>query len=154
VKRLSSKWPQSENLKIDDDQIRIEHALYGFEVHYGTQAPFEFENREHAECLAEALRNHPRQNIRTKEILGWRLPITPAGSKKLLELLARLKKSLNDTTDQIASEEEALNELVFRMYGLNKGEQKVIDDFLLRYSSHSKAETEEPESELPDNAVE
>ena len=56
-----------------------ERALYGFEAHYGCQAPFEFEDREHAECLAEALRNQKHQNIRSKDVLSWRLPVAVAG---------------------------------------------------------------------------
>jgi len=116
-----------------------ERALYGFEAHYGCQAPFEFEDREHAECLAEALRNQKHQNIRSKDVLSWRLPVAVAGCNKLLELLAGLQENLAELKGQVASTEEKLNDLVFEMYGLSQDERKVVDDFLTRYSSVSKA---------------
>jgi hypothetical protein len=138
VKNLCDKKPQSENLKISQDDIRVEQALYGFEVHYGTQTPFEFEVREHAECVAEGLRLQKRQNIRRKDILSWRLPVPGSGCKKLLELLAGLQGKLAQLKSQVTSTEEELNQTVFEMYGLSKDEQTVIDDFLTRYSSASK----------------
>jgi hypothetical protein len=151
VTRLCDKHPQSENLKIIPDAIRVERALYGFEVHYGNQTPFEFELKEHAECVAEAMRNHKLQNIRRKNVLSWRLPVTVPGCKKLLELLTGLQEDLAKLKSQVASAEENLNELVFEMYGVSKDEQKVIDDFLTRYSSAAKAVVaDELENETPE----
>lgn len=139
VKRLCNRQPQSENLKIIQDAIRVEASLYGFEVHYGTQTPFECEMMEHAECLAEAFRNQKLQNIRRKEVLSWRLPVTASGCKKLLELVAGLQADLSKVRNQVSSTEDKLNDLVFEMYGLSKNEQRVVDGFLERYSSTSKA---------------
>jgi hypothetical protein len=151
VKRLCNKQPQSENLKISRDDVRVEQALYGFEVHYGNQTPFEFDVKEHAECVAEALRNHKQQNIRRKDVLSWRLPVTAAGCKKLLGLLVGLQENLASLKSQVASTEENLNELVFEMYGVSKVEQKVIDDFLTRYSSIPKGTVvDELENEAPE----
>jgi hypothetical protein len=67
VKRLCDKYPQSENLKLSLDAIRVEPLLYGFAAHYGNQAAFEFETREHAESLAEALRHQRKQNIQSEK---------------------------------------------------------------------------------------
>jgi hypothetical protein len=135
VKSLLHKQPQSENLKLDHDAIRVEQALYGFEVHFGNQSPFEFEAREHAECLAEAMRNRKRQTLSRKEVLSWRLPVTPAGCKKLLESLAKAESKLEKVRGQITSKEGSLNEVIFSMFGLNNEDEKVIEGFLDRYSS-------------------
>jgi hypothetical protein len=135
VKRLCGKQPQSENLKISQDAIRVEQALYAFEVHYGSQTPFGFDDREHAECLAEALRNQSKQNIQKKDVLSWRLPATVAGCKSLLELVGNTQAQLEKTRQQIGSQEADLNDLIFGMYTLSKDERKVVDDFLVRYSS-------------------
>lgn len=135
VKRLCGKQPQSENLKISQDAIRVEQALYAFEVHYGSQTPFGFDDREHAECLAEALRNQKKQNIQRKDVLSWRLPATVAGCKSLLELVGNTQAQLEKTRQQVGSQEADLNDLIFEIYGLSKDERKVVDDFLLRYSS-------------------
>jgi len=146
VKRLQNKQPQSENLRISQDAIRVADALYGYEVDYGDQNAFEFELREHSECLAEAFRIQKRQNLRRKDVLSWRLPVTAAGCGKLLELLTGLQENLSKHNDKVTSEEE-LNELVFKLYGLSKDEQRVIDEFLTRYSSASKAMIAEEEEE-------
>ena len=44
---------------------------------------------------------------------------------------------LEEVRAQIASEETDLNELVYHMYGLTNDDQRVIEDFLIRYSSGS-----------------
>jgi hypothetical protein len=114
------------------------------------QSPFEFEAKEHAECLAEALRNRKRQNLSRKEVLNWRLPVTPVGCKKLLELLRNAESKLEKVRGQINSKEESLNELIFSMYELNKQDQKVIEGFLERYSSGPPPiELDEPEDVEP-----
>ncbi len=157
VKRLCDKQPQSENLKISQDAIRVEQALYGFEVHYGTQTPFEFEVREHAECLAEGLRNQKKQNIQRKDVLSWRLPATVTGCKSLLELAKSTHTELEKIRQQVGSQEADLNDLIFEIYALSKDERKVVDDFLLRYSSGPAVASEvleEGGDEEPDSAGE
>ena len=53
---------------------------------------------------------------------------------------------------QVSSAEEELNDLVFQMYGLSKDEQKIVDDFLTRYSSSSPAVVaEELEGQPPES---
>jgi hypothetical protein len=151
VKRLCDKQPQSENLKISQDAIRVERALYGFEVHYGNQTPFGFEVREHAECLAEALRNQKKQNIQRKDVLKWRLPSTATGCKILLELVGNMRAELGKVRQKVVSQEAELNDLIFDIYELSKGERKVVDAFLFRYSSGPAAVSEEVEDE-PDVA--
>jgi hypothetical protein len=153
VKRICDKQPQSENLKISQDAIRVERALYGFEVHYGNQTPFEFEVREHAECLAEALRNQKKQNIQRKDVLKWRLPSTVAGCKSLLELVGNTHAELGEIRQQVVSQEAELNDLIFEVYALSKDERKVVDEFLLRYSSGPAAVSEEAEGP-PDELTE
>lgn len=55
---------------------------------------------------------------------------------------------LSKVRNQVSSTEDKLNDLVFEMYGLSKDEQKVVDGFLERYSSMSKAAAaEEMENE-------
>ncbi|MGH9513566.1 MAG: Eco57I restriction-modification methylase domain-containing protein [Terriglobales bacterium] len=153
VKRICDKYPQTENLKIVQAEVRTEETLIGFEVHYGTQAPFGFSDIEHAECLAEGFRQQKRQNIRTKEVLNWHLPAKAAGCKKLLDLVAKARAELSRLTDEISSQENHLNDVVSETYGLTKDERKVIDDFLVRYSSAPSTLASElvlPEDE-PDN---
>jgi hypothetical protein len=137
VKNLCNGQPQAENLKIGRDAIRVEAALYGFEVHYGDQSPFEFESAAHAECLAEAFRSQTRQGIRRKAVLSWRLPVTEGGCKKLLDLLANVRIELGQLINGISSQEASLNDLIYEMYGVRREERRVVEDFLARYSGGS-----------------
>jgi hypothetical protein len=148
INRLSDKQPPSEQLKVTPAEIRVEQVLYGFAVEYGSQTPFEFEAQEHAQCLAEALRNRRRRTLSKKEILGWRLPVKAAGCRKLLGLLSTAKTELGKAEKAIASREEQLNDLVYELYGIKQEERAVVEGFLNRYSSSPVAtEGEDVESE-------
>jgi hypothetical protein len=65
--------------------------------------------------------------------------------------LAGLQENMATLNSQVTSSEDELNEVVFGMYGLSADERKVIDDFLMRYSSTSKvAGAEELDNEPPE----
>ena len=132
-------------MSVELASISVEKALYGYEVRYGAQRPFEFDHREHAECLAEVFRTRGRKSLSLKEILSWRLPVKPEGCRKLLELLPDARRELAAVRSEIASLEGELNALVYKLYGVTPEEQRVIEGFLDRYSSRSAAEIAEDE---------
>jgi len=115
---------------------RLIKTLYGYEVRYGSPKVFQFEHREHAECLATALRLQHRKNIPLKQVLEWRLPLKPEGCKKLLDLLRDAREEARRLAAQIASGEDELNEIVYRLYAVSPAERKVIESFLECYSSY------------------
>ena len=154
VEHLSTGHPSSAQLTIEPDAISIEPGLYGFSVRYDSQRPFDFEHREHAEVLAAALRNHHCKTLPLEEVLNWRLPVKPEGCKKLLTLLGQSRQRLRKLEDQIASEEDALNDLVYSLYGIQPREQKVIEDFLNRYSSQAVVQASEEERTDPNESPE
>lgn len=154
VEHLSTGHPSSAQLTIEPDAISIEPGLYGFSVQYNSQRPFDFEHREHAEVLAAALRNRHRKTLPLEEVLNWRLPVKPEGCKKLLTLLGQSRQRLRKLEDQIASEEDALNDLVYSLYGIQPREQKVIEDFLNRYSSQAVVQASEEEQTEPNESPE
>ena len=135
VGKLAGGQPHTAQLSIDIGSISVQKNLYAYEVQYGSQKPFEFEHREHAECLAEALRTRNRKTLHLEEILSWHLPVKPQGCKKLLELLHKTRQDLNRAEDQIVSLETDLNDSVYRLYEVTSAERGVIEDFLERYSS-------------------
>src|ERR1035441_5772504 len=124
-------------MSIDIDHISVQEILYAFEVGYGAQRPFEFEHREHADCLAEALRGRNRKSLPLEHVLSRRLPIKPEGCKKLLELLQTTRQEVSEVNEEIASLDNELNELVYKIYEIRSDEQAVIEGFLQRYSSVS-----------------
>jgi hypothetical protein len=146
IGKLARENPSSAQISIDLESVSVEKALYGFEVRYDSQRPFEFEHREHAECLAEALRARGRKTLPLKEVLAWRLPIKPEGCKKLLELQKEARRELTRLRGEIASQEDELNDVVYSIYGIKGEERKVIEGFLERYSSRSAAEIAEDEA--------
>jgi len=73
------------------------------------------------------------------------LPGKPEGCRKLLELLEDARRELAAVRSELASLEGELNALVYRLYAVTPEEQKVIEDFLDRYSSRSAAEIAEDE---------
>ena len=70
-----------------------------------------------------------------KEILEWRLPIKAEGCKKLLALLDQTKRDLETLKQQVAAEEQSLNDLVYEIYRITPDERQVIEAFLHRFSS-------------------
>jgi hypothetical protein len=141
IRKLAREWPGSAQLSVDIGYISVQQILYTFEVRYGTQRPFEFEHREHADCLAEALRARDRKSLALEDVLAIRLPIKPEGCKKLLDVLQRTRQELSNIGDEIASLDNELNELVYEIYEINSEEQAVIEGFLQRYSSVSDDST-------------
>ncbi len=135
VARMCTAHPRSAQLQIDLSSISVEQGLYGFRVVFGTPKSFEFERREHAECLAQALLNRRRATLPLKEVLQWRFPLKVEGCKRLLTLLDQTKRELEKLQGQIAAEEGNLNELVYEIYGIKPSERKVIESFLDRFSS-------------------
>ena len=93
----------------------MEQGLYGFGVKFGAQQAFEFEHREHAECIAQALKSRGRATLPLKEVLQWRLPLKMEGCKKLLALFNQAKQELENLEGQIAAEEQSLNDLVYEI---------------------------------------
>jgi hypothetical protein len=136
IGKLCRGKPTSAQISLNLDAISVERTLYGFEVKFGSQQPFEFEHREHAECLAEAIRARDRKTLPVKEVLTWRLPVKPEGSKKLLELLHQARDGWKLAGEKIEADEDQLNDAVYKLYGVTSDERKVIEDFLERYSSH------------------
>jgi hypothetical protein len=136
-------------LTLDLESIAVEKALYGFEVHFGSQQDFEFEHREHADCLAEALRCRKRRTLPLKEVLAWRLPVKPVGCSELLKMLEETRNQLDVRTEAVRSGEDELNDLIYSIYGVTADERKVIEGFLTRFSSFpagaARQETEEDE---------
>jgi hypothetical protein len=147
IGKLAREHPSSAQLLVELESVSVEKALYGYEVRYDTQRPFEFEHREHAECLAEAFRARGRKSFSLKEVLSWRLPMKPEGCKKLLELQAASRRELSHLREELASLEDELNDLVYGLYGVTAKEQKVIEGFLDRFSSRSAANIEGHESD-------
>jgi len=145
IEKLLRALPGSAQLSVELESVSVQKALYGYEVRYGAQRPFEFDHREHAECLAEVFRTRGRKSLSLKEILSWRLPGKPEGCRKLLELLEDARRELAAVRSELASLEGELNALVYRLYAVTPEEQKVIEDFLDRYSSRSAAEIAEDE---------
>jgi hypothetical protein len=145
VGKLAREQPGSAQLSVELESISVEKALYGYEVRYGTQRPFEFEHREHAECLAEAFRTRGRKTLPLKEALSWCLPVKPEGSRKLLQLQESTRRELGRLQGEVASLEGELNDVVYGLYGVTAEEEKVIEDFLERFSSRSAAEIAENE---------
>jgi hypothetical protein len=150
VRKLARGLPGSSQLSVAQDSISVEKALYGYEVQYGTQRPFEFDHIEHAECLAETLRARQRKSLPLKEALAWRFPLKPEGCGKLLTLLAETRRNLSALRTELISLEGELNNLVYRIYRVTREEQKVLEEFLGRYSSTPAAKIGEEES-APDD---
>lgn len=148
IGKLAREHPSSAQLSLELESVSVEKALYGYEVRYDTQKPFEFEHREHAECLAEAFRARGRKSLPLKEVLSWRLPMKPEGCRKLLELQAGARRELTHLREELASLDVELNDLVYSLYGVAAEEQKVIEGFLDRFSSRSAAQIEEDESQV------
>jgi hypothetical protein len=146
IAKLARENPQSAQISIELGSVAVGKTLYGFEVRYDSQRPFEFEHREHAQCLAQALRARGRRTFPLKEVLSWRLPVKPEGCKKLLELQKQTRRELTQLRGGIASSEEELNDLVYSLYGVTADERQVIEGFLERYSSRSAAEMSENEA--------
>lgn len=146
VGKLAKENPASSQLSIELESVSVEKTLYGYEVRYDSQRPFEFDHREHAECLAEALRTRERKSLPLKEVLSWRLPAKPEGCKKLWELLESTRRELSRARSEVASQESDLNDMVCRLYDVTAEERKVMEGFLHRYSSHSAAEAADEES--------
>jgi len=140
IGKLARERPGSAQLSVETDSISVEKALYGYEVRYDTQRPFEFDHREHAECLAAIFRTCGRRSLPLKEVLSWRLPVKPEGCKRLLELLEGTRLEASRLRNEAASLESQLNDLVYKLYDVTPAERKVIEDFLERYSSRSAAE--------------
>jgi hypothetical protein len=151
VAKLCTARPSSAQLTLELESIVVEKALYGFEVRFGSQQDFEFEHREHAECLAEALRCRKRRTLPLKEVLGWRLPVKPEGCSALLKMLEKTRNQLDRRADTLRSSEDELNDLVYGIYGVTSIERRIIEDFLTRFSSlpaaSTRQEAEEDESE-------
>ena len=145
VGKLTRAQPSSSQLALELESLSVEKVLYGYEASYGSQKPFEFDHREHAECLVEAFRTRARKSLPLKEVLAWRLPVKPEGCKKLLEFLEGTRRELSRLRSEIASLEDELNDLVYKLYGVTPHEQRVIEDFLDRYSSRSAAQIAEDE---------
>src|SRR5690348_13852531 len=143
IGKLTREHPHSAQLSVDMERVSVEKSLYGYEVRYDTQRPFEFDHRENAECLAEAFRTRGRKSLALKEVLSWRLPVKPEGCRKLLDLQEGTRRELYRLHSRIGSLEDELNDLVYNLYGVAPEERKVIEDFLERYSSRSVAETAE-----------
>jgi hypothetical protein len=84
----------------------------------------------------------PKEQVRATlalpldEVLAWRLPVKPEGSKKLLELLHQSRDEWKRAGEKIEADEDQLNDAVYKLYGVTSDERKVIQDFLARYSSH------------------
>ena len=74
----------------------------------------------------------------------------PEGCKKLLELQAGTRLELTHLREELASAEVELNDLVYNLYDVTPGEQKVIEGFLDRFTSRSAAQIEEDESQVED----
>jgi TaqI-like C-terminal specificity domain len=146
VGKLTRAEPGSAQLSIELESLSVEKALYSYEVRYDGQRPFEFEHREHAECLAEALRTRERKTLPLEEVLAWRLPVKSEGCKRLLSLLEGTRRELSQLRGEAASLEDELNRLVYKLYGLTTGEEEILEEFLERYSSRSAAEIAENES--------
>lgn len=146
VGKLARAQPSSSQLSIELESVSVEKALYGYEVRCGMQRPFEFDHREHAECLAEAVKSRARKILPLKEVLTWRLPVKPEGCRRLLELLGGRRRELSRLRGEVVSLEGELNQLVYTLYGVTAEEQKVLEGFLERYSSRSAAEIAEDES--------
>ena len=149
VGKLCTGLPSSAQLTLDLESIAVEKALYGFEVRFGSQQDFEFEHREHAECLAEALRFRKRRTLPLKEVAGWRLPVKPEGCSALLKMLENTRNELAGRTEAIRSGEDELNDLIYGIYGVTADERRIIEDFLSRFSSFpagsARQETEQDE---------
>ncbi|MGH9431233.1 MAG: Eco57I restriction-modification methylase domain-containing protein [Terriglobia bacterium] len=150
IGKLAREHPSSAQLSVELESVSVHKTLYGYEVRYDAQRAFEFEHREHAECLAEAFRAHGRKSLPLKEVLLWRLPMKPEGCKKLSELQAGTRRELSRLREELASLEVELNDLVYSLYGVTEGEQKVIEGFLDRFSRRSAAQIEEDESQAED----
>jgi hypothetical protein len=146
VKNLLVKGPRAEQLGVDPWAIVVERLLYTWAARYDSQPPFEFEDKAHAECLAEAMRSRDRKSLRVDEVLEWRLPLKPSGCKRLLELLIQSRQEARTIEAKIGEEEEELDELVCELYGISPTERRVIDGFLERYTSFGAA-VEAPEDE-------
>ena len=143
VGKLAQGRPTTAQLSIEAGEISVQRALYGYEARYGTQRSFEFEHREHAECVAEAFRARGRRSLTLKEVLSWRLPLRPQGCKSLLQLQEKARRELNGLESQIIDLEAELNDLIYRIYGVSAEEKRVLEGFLERYSSRSAAELAE-----------
>jgi hypothetical protein len=150
IGKLARGRPSSAQLLVELESVSAEKALYGYEVRYDTQKPFEFEHRDHAECLAEAFRARGRKSLSLKEVLSWRLPARPEGCKKLSELQAGTRQELSRLREELASLEVELNDLVYSLYGVTAEEQKAIEGFLDRFSSRSVVHIEEDEPQAED----
>ena len=137
AKNLLQNKPKATQVVIDPEAIAVERLLYTWAVKYDSQPPFEFEHREHAECLAEALRVRNRKSLPLEDVLSLRLPLKPQGCKNLLRMLQKTRQEALKIGDEIASIDNELNELVYQMYGISSDEQAVIEGFLQRYSSVS-----------------
>lgn len=146
IGKLARENPGSAQLSTEVESIAVEKALYNFEVRYGPQRPFEFEHREHAECLAEAFRARGRKTLPLKEVLAWRLPVKPEGCRKLLELEEGTRRELGRIRGEVDSLEDELNDRVYTLYEVTTVERQVIEGFLERYSSRSAAEIADDQS--------
>jgi len=150
IGKLAREYPRSAQISLELESVIVEKTLYGFEVRYGSQRSFEFEHREHAECLEEAFRTRGRKTLPLKEVLSWRLPVKPEGCRKLLEFQEGTRGELGRIRGEVTSLEDELNDLVYTVYGVTAEERQVIEGFLERYSSRSAAEIAENEPLVED----
>ena len=71
----------------------------------------------------------------------------PEGCRKLLELQAGMRRELSHLREELASHEVQLNDLVYSLYGVTPGEQKIIEGFPRPLLPRSAAQIEEDEPE-------
>lgn len=135
LNKLLQAWPKAAQLMVDSKVISVEPRLYGWAVLYDSPPPFEFQEKAHAECLAEALRVRGRKGMSVKEILEWRIPIKPSGCMRLLALLKKDQEESRTISAKLAKQEEDLNTEVYRVCGVDSLEREVIEGFLKRYTS-------------------
>ncbi len=89
----------------------------------------------HANVVRAWLEAQSRQLISTSDLINLRLPETEAGCRFLLDALHRQRDQVDALRRQIAESEQENDELVLRLYGLDRDRdaRSVIDDFLARF---------------------
>lgn len=144
IRSLLESQPKANHINLDPVSVKVEKLLYTYAVDLGVgSGTLEFREREHCELVARILRILSRDHIESDELVRWRVPATVTGCKVLLGLIDRSEAELARARTKAAGLEKGLDDIVYSAFGLARGDRRVIDEFLGRYTSIADGVVEE-----------
>ena len=133
LERLADGHPSAKTIQRGD--VTFDTQLDGRPALRVGRAAISLPSAAHADVVRAWLESQPRQALAAAELLGLRLPETPAACQALLEGLERQKQEIVHARRQIEEGEREIDSLVLQLYGLadDKDAGAVIEDFLGRF---------------------